>query len=88
MVMGIEWIERGSQRASGRYWDEDGIGDHLASLLDKAWKSHNQTLKSSPSSLSAFMRLLSALVSNNNRIALQLRDEIVGGAPTKLRPEG
>jgi hypothetical protein len=70
------WLREAACEASDRYWDDKGMRENLARLLNHCWRFYQPTLRQNKLAFGAFKALLKVLVDHQDSIALVLQDHI------------
>lgn len=74
---GLAWLEKAVRQAGDRFWNEPGLQEALASLLDVCWRSYKESLRQQDASFSAFKMLLKTLADFQNPVALEIQQRVV-----------
>jgi hypothetical protein len=72
----IPWLHRAAQRVHAFEWDRDPIADEVASALRLAWTWHAETIAATSDLLISFTSLLNLCVTQQSRVAMDLRDRV------------
>jgi hypothetical protein len=78
----IPWLLRAAERVDALEWARYPIADELASVLRLAWTSFEEMIATTPRLLDSFNRLLNLLVTQQSRVAMDLRERVSRTVPT------
>jgi hypothetical protein len=73
---GLVWVANAARTSQRHFWDEHGLQDDLASLLETVWRSHRSKLLVRGQFVEAFKELLKGLADRQNRLGLALMDQV------------
>jgi hypothetical protein len=73
---GLVWLDEAAKQGGDRFWDEQGLPDTLASLLDLCWTSHKARLRQQEATFDAFKTLLRKLADFQNPVALEIQHRV------------
>lgn len=72
LPQGLGWLRSGSKKAE-RFWDERGMTDVVAELLEVSWRMREPIVRSTAESFEAYKALLRDCAARQNRVALELQ---------------